>query len=171
MFILPLIIDFLIISRLRLIDIEKLVLFIIMYVPLYEIWKESVNNILRHIIKQSKLPKINYENGIDSKNKTMVVIPCVLDTEKKVKEMLKKIEVYYLANEDENIYFTLLGDCTTSEKEVEKEDSQIIKSGKEEVKRLNEKYKKITSLISYIEKEYGTHKKLVIWDGKEKEDY
>lgn len=38
----------------------------------------------------------------------MVAIPCILDNSEKVKEMFKKIEVYYLANEDENIYFTLL---------------------------------------------------------------
>ena len=46
---------------------------------------------------------------LDDQNKTMVVIPCILDNEAKVKEMFKKIEVYYLANEDKNIFFTLLG--------------------------------------------------------------
>jgi len=56
------------------------------------------------------------------------------------KEMFKKIEVYYLANEDKNIFFTLLGDCTTSEREVEKEDKKIIESGKEEAEKLNQKY-------------------------------
>lgn len=149
MFIIPLIIDLIITTQIHLTDLLKLILAIIMYVPIYEIWKNSLNNILRHIIKQSKLPKINYENGIADESKTMVVIPCILDNEEKVKEMMKKIEVYYLANEDENIYFTLLGDCTTSEREVEKEDQEIIKSGKEEVKRLNEKYNK-TSKFNFV---------------------
>ena len=124
MFIIPLIIDFAITIKINVSEILKLILTIIMYVPIYEIWKSSLNNILRHIIKQSKIPKINYENGIDDQNKTMVVIPCILDNEAKVKEMFKKIEVYYLANEDKNIFFTLLGDCTTSEREVEKEDKK-----------------------------------------------
>lgn len=140
MFIIPLIIDFAITIKINVSEILKLILTIIMYVPIYEIWKSSLNNILRHIIKQSKIPKINYENGIDDQNKTMVVIPCILDNEAKVKEMFKKIEVYYLANEDKNIFFTLLGDCTTSEREVEKEDKKIIESGKEEAEKLNQKY-------------------------------
>ena len=90
MFIIPLIIDFAITIKINVSEILKLILTIIMYVPIYEIWKSSLNNILRHIIKQSKIPKINYENGIDDQNKTMVVIPCILDNEAKVKEMFKK---------------------------------------------------------------------------------
>ena len=50
--------------------------------------------------------------------------------------IFKKIEIYYLANEDKNIFFTLLGDCTTSVKEVEKSDEDVINTGLQEKKRL-----------------------------------
>lgn len=57
MFIVPLIIDLILTSQIKLADILKLGLAIIMYVPIYEIWKNSLNNVLRHIIKQNKIQK------------------------------------------------------------------------------------------------------------------
>ncbi len=57
----------------------------------------------------------------------MVVIPCILEDGKKVKELAEKLEVFYLANKSENMYFTILGDPTSSTKEVESIDDEIKK--------------------------------------------
>ena len=43
----------------------------------------------------------------------MVVIPGVIGAPQKAKELAEKLEVYYLANKSENMYFTVLGDCTS----------------------------------------------------------
>ena len=53
---------------------------------------------------------------------------------------MKKLEVFFIANKSENIYFTLLGDCSSSKKEKEDFDDEIIKSGIEECNKLNAKY-------------------------------
>ena len=55
---------------------------------------------------------------------------------------MRKLEVYYLANKSENIYFALLGDCTSSKNENEDFDDEIIKAGLEETDKLNKKYNK-----------------------------
>ncbi len=70
----------------------------------------------------------------------MVIIPSVLKSPNKVKDLISKLEVFYLANKTENLYFTLLGDAGESTKEIEEIDDEIIKMGLEETKRLNEKY-------------------------------
>ena len=137
----PIILDFLIVFNLKTTNIIKLVIAVLFYIPIYEISVKIINYILGKIIKPKKIPKMNLENGIGTDNKTMVVIPTILNSEAKVKEMIQKIEIYHLANQDENLYFTLLGDCTTSEKKVENEDEQIINCGKTEVEKLNQKYK------------------------------
>lgn len=54
--------------------------------------------------------------------------------------MAEKLEVFYLANKSENIYFTLLGDAHFSAKEKEEIDDEIIKAGYTEIKKLNQKY-------------------------------
>ena len=71
----------------------------------------------------------------------MVVIPTIIKDAKKVKELMKKLEVFYLANKSKNIYFCLLGDCTESNKRVEEFDKEIIDEGIRQTDRLNEKYK------------------------------
>lgn len=135
------ILDFILIENLNISNLLGIISFILAFIPIYEIVVKCINYILGRIIKSRKIPKMNFEDGIGQENKTMVVIPTILNSKEKVEEMIKKIEIYYLANKDENIYFALLGDCTTSEKEVEKLDENIIKSGKEKINELNQKYK------------------------------
>lgn len=53
---------------------------------------------------------------------------------------MKKLEVYYLANKSENMYFALLGDCTSSKNENEEFDDEIIKEGLEQIDKLNKMY-------------------------------
>ena len=52
------------------------------------------------------------------------------------------MEVFYLANKSENIYFTILGDCTTESKEIDEKDEEIKKTGIYEIEKLNKKYPK-----------------------------
>ncbi len=139
--VLPLTLSILIVEKIKVSMILKIIIFILLYTPLYEITIKTINYIILKIKKSVKLPKINFEDGIDEEHKTMVVIPTILDSEEKVNEILKKIEIYSLANDDKNLYFTILGDCTTSEKEVEKNDREVIESGEKGVYELNQKYK------------------------------
>ena len=44
-------------------------------------------------------------------------------------EALEKLEVYYLANKSDNLYFTLLGDCSQSGAQNEKFDEEVIRRG------------------------------------------
>ena len=53
---------------------------------------------------------------------------------------MKKLEVYYLANKSKNLYFALLGDCTSSKNEIEDFDNEIIEAGLLETDKLNKKY-------------------------------
>lgn len=114
---------------------------IIFLIPASEIVIQLIQEILGKVIKPKMLPKISFENGIDKENSTMVVIPTIIDTEKKVKELVHKLEVYYLANKSENIYFTLLGDCSESQNVEEAVDEDVINEGISKIEELNKKYK------------------------------
>lgn len=83
---------------------------------------------------------MDFINGIPEEYTTMVIIPSIVKTPQKVKDLISKLEVFYLANKSENIYFTLLGDASTSSKQIEEIDEEIIKSGYNEIERLNKKY-------------------------------
>ena len=59
-----------------------------------------------------------------------------------MKELAEKLEVFYLANKSENIYFTILGDATSSNKQMEEKDEEIKQIGIYEIDSLNRKYPK-----------------------------
>ena len=54
--------------------------------------------------------------------------------------MMRNLEVYYLANKSDNIYFALLGDCSESSKKQESYDKEVIDEGLRQVEILNNKY-------------------------------
>ena len=114
--------------------------FIIFFIPASEVSTQIIQYLLSKIVKPKLIPKLDFSNGINKENKTMVVVPTILNSKEKVEELMKKLEVYYLANQSKNIYFTLLGDCTESKNKEEKFDEEIIEEGNKQVEKLNKKY-------------------------------
>lgn len=116
---------------------------IVLYIPISQMFMQIVNYVLSKKVKPKLMPKLDFSKGIPEEYSTFVVIPTIINSKEKVKELFKKLEVYYLANKSENIYFALLGDCTSSKNKEEKIDEEIIKVGLEEVEKLNKKYKNL----------------------------
>ena len=137
---------------------------IILYVPISQMFMQVLNYILSKKVKPKLMPKLDFSKGIPEKYSTFIVIPTIINSKDKVKELFEKLEVYYLANKSENIYFALLGDCTSSKNEKESFDEEIIKTGLEEAERLNKKYK---TLIEENDKFYFLYRNRV-WNAGEK---
>ncbi len=113
---------------------------IILIIPMSEVVVQIIQFVLVKIVKPKPIPKIDFSNGIDENNSTMVVIPTILKSKEKVRELVRKLEVFYLANKSENIYFCLLGDAAESTKKVEEFDKEVAEEGIKQVKILNKKY-------------------------------
>ena len=111
-------------------------------IPISEIVLRILNYLLSKFKKPAFIPKMDYEEKVPEDQKTFVIIPTILNSEEKVKEMMHKLEVYFLANSQENIYFALLGDVTEASTEELAIDQKIAECGITEAKRLNEKYKR-----------------------------
>lgn len=110
--------------------------------PIHEIINQFTQYIFSKIVKPKLLPKIDMRNAISKEQATMVVIPTIVDSKEKVEEMFKKLEVYFLANKSDNLYFTLLGDCKPSKIERRTQDKEIAVTGIKVVNELNKKYNK-----------------------------
>ncbi len=120
--------------------IATIITAIVMYIPVSEITQQLINYILNKKVKPMIIPKMDFNGGIPKEYATFVVIPTIVDSKEKVIDLMKKLEVYYLANKSENMYFALLGDCTSSKNENEDFDDEVIKAGLDEVEKLNKKY-------------------------------
>lgn len=118
-----------------------LISFIIFIIPASEVAIQIVQYILSKIVKPKLIPKLDFSNGIPEEARTMVVIPTIIKSREKVQELVRKLEVFYLANKSKNIYFTLLGDCSESTLKEEDFDKEVIEEGKQQIEKLNQKYK------------------------------
>ena len=115
--------------------------------PIENIVSKIIQYVLSKVIKPKLIPKIDFQNGIPENCSTMVVIPTIVKSKEKVKELMRKLEVYYIANKSKNLYFTLLGDCSSGNKEIEEFDEEVIREGIEQSKSLNEKYGNIFNFV------------------------
>ena len=130
--------------------IYSILFLIFAYIPISEIVIKIIQYILSKIVKPKLIPKLDFTDGIPKEYSTMVIVPTILKSKENVRELLEKLEVYYIANKSENIYFTLLGDCTTSSKEVEQYDKEIIEEGKKRIYELNNKYSANQDIFNFV---------------------
>ena len=116
------------------------VIFLVSIIPIENIVTKITQYILSKIVKPKVIPKLDFQNGIPEEYATVVAIPTILNSKEKVKKLMEKLEVYYIANKSDNLYFTLLGDCTTENTEDVPFDNEVIQEGIKQTKKLNEKY-------------------------------
>ena len=86
------------------------------------------------------LPKMDYAHGIPEEARTLVVIPTLIATRADVEELVEGLEVRYLANRDDNLFFALLTDFLDAPVEVEIQDAELLTLASQAIIRLNRKY-------------------------------
>ena len=122
-------------------SIISILFFIISIIPVEEIVSQIIKYILGKRVKPKLIPKLDIQNKkLTEENATFVVIPTIIKSKEKVQELMKKLEIYYLANKSENLYFALLGDCSSGPNKEEKFDNEVIEEGLRQVELLNNKY-------------------------------
>lgn len=116
--------------------------FIILLIPVSQLFIQIFNQLLIRFVPTKILPKLDYSKGIPKEDSTMVVIPTIISSKEKIKEMFDTLETFYIINKTNNLYFTLLGDVKSSNTEICDYDEAISKYGEKYAEMLNEKYKK-----------------------------
>ncbi len=116
--------------------------FIVLFIPISQLFSQIINEFLIRFSKTRVLPKLDYSKGIPKESKTMVVIPTIVANKEKIKEMFDTLELFYLINKSDNLFFTLLGDVKAASEEIMPWDEEVTNYGKEYAAKLNEKYKK-----------------------------
>lgn len=148
---------------------KYVVIAIALIIPCSEIIISIFNWSINRLIDPRFIPKIEFKHGITETFSTVVVIPTLLNNVERVKSLVDDMEVYYLANKENNTYFALLGDFKDSKQEHEDNDKLIIKTALKLVEDLNKKYSKDTKEIFYFFCRYRKfNEKEGIWLGWER---
>ena len=148
----------------------SVLVFILTLTPSMTLSTEIVNYLYFKKFNPKHLPKMNYKHTIPLEATTMVVVPSLLTDKTRVQEMVKHLEVHYLSNNEENIYFALLGDSKDSMTEKMDVDKEVVETGLELISQLNKKYRKVKGKdIFYFLHRKRTHSQTQgMWIGWEK---
>jgi cellobiose phosphorylase len=133
--------------------LETVLLTLLLLMPLNDAATTLVNWLLTHTLQPDFLPKMELKEGIPEDAKTLVVIPTLLTNSKRVIELVKNLEEYYLSNREQNLYFCLAGDFKDSKTSEAKDDAAIVNTAKQQISAMNKKYGKNKDLFFYLHRE------------------
>lgn len=113
---------------------------ILSLIPASELAMSVLNWDLSIFLRPRILPQIDMSKGIVGDAQTFVVIPTLLTNEAVVDELVGKLEVYSLANNDPQLYFALLTDFADAPSETLPGDNAILDAARGRIAELNKKY-------------------------------
>ena len=87
------------------------------------------------------LPRMDFSKGIPPELRTLVVVPTMLTSTENIEELIKALEVRFLANRDDRLHFGLLTDFCDAIEETLPEDEPLLRLARQRIEELNEKYR------------------------------
>ena len=95
---------------------------------------------ITHFFSPRLLPNIDLSKGIPAAARTMVVVPVIFNDQATVAALVDKLEIAYLANNDEHLHFALLSDFADGPTREMPGDQEILDSAIAGVEQLNQQY-------------------------------
>lgn len=115
--------------------------------PLSELAIQIVHTMLIALLPPIPLPRMDFKNGIPDEAVTLVVVPMMLSSRTTIKSELEKLEVRFLANRDNNLFFSLFADYTDADREITPTDHELIVAAQDGIRALNERYGEMRFLL------------------------
>ena len=96
-------------------------------IPLSQLSMEVVNYLVMRLFPPRKLPKMEFKiTGVPDRFRTLVVVPMMLTDEQTIDEQVQKLEIRYLANREDNLFFSLFTDFTDSDNQRTTQDKRLL---------------------------------------------
>ncbi|TPW31948.1 GH36-type glycosyl hydrolase domain-containing protein [Pararhizobium mangrovi] len=88
----------------------------------------------------SRLIGYEYLEGVPAESRTLVVVPCLISSRDGVAELLRNLEVHYLATTPGEVFFAILSDWPDSDVEENAKDAAVLTAAREGIAALNARY-------------------------------
>ena len=98
------------------------------------------NTLSSFVLTPARLAGYEYKEGIPAEARTLLVVPCLITNRDSVDELVRNLEVHYLANPHGEISFALLSDWADSKIEESPADTDVLNYAKAEITKLSARY-------------------------------
>lgn len=99
-----------------------------------------LNLLITSWLRPRLLPKLDFNSGIPTDQRTVVVIPCLLSGSAEINSLLQRIEMHFLANLDPCLSFALLTDFPDASQAEMPADASLLQQVQSGIRALNEKH-------------------------------
>ena len=108
-------------------------------IPASEVTIQILQRILSYLVPPRRLPRFDYDM-IPRDARTMVIVPTILDSVERVRELAEHLEVQAAGNLDPHIHFALLSDFRDATSETMPQDEEILDAARDAITALNARY-------------------------------
>jgi cyclic beta-1,2-glucan synthetase len=146
----------------------QLVLCLFVLIPASQLSLEVVNYLTMRLLPPRVLPKMDYRvSGIPDACRTLVVVPVMLVDVRTIKDEAEKLEIRYLANNEENLLFALFSDFVDAARAHCEEDEPLLQAEKACIEALNQRYGGNRFLLFHRERQWSeSEQKFIGWERK-----
>ena len=113
---------------------------LIVLLPASELTISLINLLVTSQVGPRPLPKLDLRTGIPTSDRTMVVVPALVDSEERLHRLLDDLEVRFFANRDEHLHFALLSDFADSASQTRQDDDALVAAALRRVDELNARH-------------------------------
>ena len=99
-----------------------------------------VNRAVTNVLDPKPLPRLDLDDGVPSRLRTLVVVPTLLTSEEDVEAQVGRLEVHYLGNREGDLRFALLSDWLDAPTEHVPGDDELLSAAAAAIDRLNERH-------------------------------
>ncbi|MEP6920109.1 MAG: glucoamylase family protein [bacterium] len=103
-----------------------------------------------HLLEPRLLPRMNTSKGVPEDARSIVVIPTIFSSEANILALLEKLEVHFLANQDQHINYALLGDFADAAEAELPADETLINIASRGINDLNKRYSKEPPAVFHL---------------------
>jgi cyclic beta-1,2-glucan synthetase len=115
-------------------------LLLLFFFPATEAASGFYNTLISLIVRPTRLIGYEFKDGIPDSARTLLVVPCMMTSRDGVDDLLRNLEVHYLANTGGEISFALLSDWADSAVEESDADVDLLNYAQAEIDALAERY-------------------------------
>ena len=108
--------------------------------PLSELCIQIINALVISLFPSDPLPKLDFRDGIPAAHATLVVVPMMLTNLETVRSEVRKLEVRFLGNRNDNVFYSLFSDFTDSAEQSSPNDAELLQTAREGIADLNKRY-------------------------------
>jgi cellobiose phosphorylase len=108
--------------------------------PVSELAISLINLVVTSQVVPRQLPKLDLRAGIPPEDRTMVVVPAIIDSEERLTSLLDDLEVRFFANRDPHLHFALLSDFADAEEPTRLDDAALIDAARRRIDDLNQRH-------------------------------